>query len=468
VLTFSGKDGIETDIPFLPRSADPSVSVSDSSGVQFNDYVIDYWFEDADYVIEDTERFKLGVWTPVTRWRGQDVQNMEVQAYKGPDGKRRYRTRVKKAQTKKVKPEERTGEEVDLDLKRLKDLRTKYAEDIQPIKLAEEALETVRTDFAGFGQAAPIGHVPENLEKLLKNSIALQAKLADLDSQLRMAGRREKIRGNKGLLLETTKTDELKELVELYEDAADHIGAMTRRFFDRLDEWKEQFGMTSLNTELDNWHDADKQVTDTANVTTSLHTAMFCLNKLPAYLRHSLKVFKDGINISTGGIYTSTAYPEKATPNEIKTQKKWAGMYFGAHDGKIIVENAPFGMANTIVHEIAHAIDYEILGLSMLPAHGWKKTRLGREFDKYWQVMKDQFEEYGQTNPAEGFATALTMYLTNDDWMRSHQPGIYHWIDENIGMSPQHREYKRRWREIVKENEQKAKAITEKQAKGEF
>lgn len=298
-----------------------------------------------------------------------------------------------------------------MSLDRLKGLREKYPDQIQPIKSAEDALETVRTDFAGMGNAAPIGHVPDNLEKLLTSSIALQAKLADLDSELRMAGRREKIRGNKGLLLEPTKTDELKELVELYEDAADHIQAMTKRFFDRLDEWKEQSGMTSLHTELDNFKMPDVEV-DAQTVMTETHNAMYYLNKLPAYLRHSLNVLKDGLNISKGGIVSSSAYPWKPNAAEIMEEKKWAGMYFAAHKGKVIVEYAQYGMSDTIVHEVAHAIDFEVLGISGLPESNWKPTRVGRDFTKFWKSHLAEFSEYGQTDVSEGFATAMTSYLS--------------------------------------------------------
>ena len=164
-----------------------------------------------------------------------------------------------------------------------------------------------------------------------------------------------------------------------------------KRFFDRYDEWQEQFNIGSENTELNNWHNPDNQPVDSAKVLGAAKEAMLDLKKLPAHLRHSLRVLKDGLNISQGGILSSSAYPYKPSQQEIAEQGQWAGMYFPFKDGKIMVEYKSYGMAPTIVHEVAHAIDFEVLGISGLPGHAYKPTRLGRDFTKLWKANIKNF-----------------------------------------------------------------------------
>lgn len=168
---------------------------------------------------------------------------------------------------------------------------------------------------------------------------------------------------------------------------------------------------------------------------------------------------------------SSSAYPWKPNAAEIMEEKKWAGMYFAAHKGKVIVEYAQYGMSDTIVHEVAHAIDFEVLGISGLPESNWKPTRVGRDFTKFWKSHLAEFSEYGQTDVSEGFATAMTSYLSTPYYMRDKKPVLYKWFQENIGKSNS----ERRWDELVQQNKEhekmeyeKKKQITENQSKGVF
>lgn len=446
-LTYSGKDGVETHIPFLPRNSDPSIALSD-------EYEFDYFLEDADYTIED-EKYKLGVWTSVQRWRGEDVEGLEVQAYKGPDGKRMYRTRVKKKpiQTPPPSGEEKPKSESDEETKyytRIQELREKYDTQITSIHNAEASLSAVRKLFAEGEGKYLSDLVGTRLDQLVQHAVKIEVDIALFDGSIRNLKRRMTIRGNRGLLLakEETGLVALQEMLEIYEDASDKIQAMTKLYFTRYDEWKNENLRGSLNTELDNWNEADRGVKpfsdDMKNqIVNATHNAMSALNKIPSHLRHSLQVFKDGVKITNGSITQSQAYPMPTAEADDSL-----GIYM-PYRKETFVKYQAYGMANTIVHEIAHGIVYEVLGISKSYwEHGFPNpSRLGRDFQSAWRTHLSEFSEYGQTSFTEGFAEAFTEYVLLPWWMKTHHPNVHAWFEKNIGKSTS----ERKWEQMVQQ-----------------